>query len=177
MDGSKEDRPVTDTSRNNRLRKLFTSLTGLAVILCQVAVGAGTRAKAKSGEEVRRKSATEIAQEFVGLMKKGTMPWQFYQRYADIYFGRAAQAKAIAAKNKAAKGRLAAYEAYYQELGRLISEMGEHKKNIDEIELRTTSIPKKDRKKTLETAKEQHEMLLRRFIAAVKNPPKARTKR
>ena len=116
--------------------------------------------------------------EQAGFIKDDKMPWQFYSRYTDVFYGRAAKAEGTTAKTKSAKAKLAAWKDYYQQLGDIVAELGEEKKTIDEIRLRNTKIPRNQQEKAMRNATNKHAELTDVFLDAARNYPKTKkTKR
>ena len=72
---------------------------------------------------------------------------------------------------------MAAYVSYYQELGRLVTEMSQYKRTMDTIRLKNTKVPPKDWAKVCRTATDKHDDTMRQFMDTLGKSPKSRTKR
>ena len=165
------------------IARWFAGLLLVAVVFSgpwvagQTAEGGGAQVKvsaktATQKPKVRQRSAAKIGKEFLTLLSKKNMPWQFYKSYADVFFDLNEKAQTIKPTNRKQAELLKAYSRYYEDLGNLVVSMAEQKRVIDGIALQNSSIPRKQQKEAGTAAKSKHEELLQIFITAFKNPPK-----
>ncbi|OGV74247.1 MAG: hypothetical protein A3K19_14155 [Lentisphaerae bacterium RIFOXYB12_FULL_65_16] len=119
------------------------------------------------------KSALDVGKEFLNRQGKGQMPWQFYRRYADVYFALKERSLDAQTKSKEQADRVGVQAAYFEKLGKLIEEMAEQKHIIDDIKVQNTEIPAAQRPEALKQAEIQHDEALREFVTDLKNPPQA----
>jgi len=119
----------------------------------------------------------QVAKDFLVRLERGEMPWQFYSRYADIFYDLSTKATDLAARTKKSRKttrvRLLKWAEYYQGVGDVLMEMTAQKCVLDQIELGNTDVPKAKQKSTYEAAADKHDELIAILLRELRNPPQA----
>lgn len=137
----------------------------IAVMLCMLAgymMLPTLRAQQGQDEETKVRTPAEVSRDLVKQLRRGRMPWQFYQHYANYYYGIAARFRATITDRttKVQQQRIMQQVAFWQRLGDMVTKLADHKKVADQISQNNSDVPFRERADTYKRALRDHDQLV-----------------
>ncbi len=158
-------------------QKQILSSFALFLLFFSMGLGAG----AQEMEPIRKKEKKQLqdlptnqiamTRHILPRIQQRKMSWQFYQNYTKLMEEAAGMIETLKARSGSDKEKQETWVAWCRQVGALFAQLEPHKKVMDEIRLRNSSLPKTEQRQAYEQADREFQAIVLKLEGALKQVP------